>query len=816
MMKKKLFPLFLFLLLTPAVLFLSCDSIPDTELKAVNGEMSLSLMELNKRVFPLDGEWEFYWGRHVSPDDFSAGTAPPPDFYITVPGSWQFRKIDGKPLPCYGIATFRMHLHLPEILNDYGFMFSSLAPAYNLYVNGSLQLTVGNPVEELDNAMEAHYTGVNFFTAASGIDLVLHVSNRSEKRTGLPRHIYFGKADRIAGFDSRNVLYESFFLGIIFIIGLYHLIYWLIMRRDMGVLFFSLLCMLVSLRIAIEGMHLLFRVLPGTSWETSMKLNFLTYFLMVPLFYSYFRQLYPQSFHIMISRVLWITTLVLCVPVLVSRLRYYDNLSLVNHVITGVVVVLIVRGIVAALRRHRPGALIQLISFTLFFLTALNDILYNENVIVSIFLTRYGLLLIILTQAYMIAREYSNAYNQMQKLLIEREGIQLELEEKVRERTKQLELSNEAKMAFLRNMSHEMRTPINGIIGFAEILPEVTNPEELPYYATLILDESDHLINLINQLLDLARIEAGKLELVSGIFNLRETIFSIEPAIKIQAENKGLKFSISVDPLLPVHMSGDRVRYRQVLFNLLGNALKFTDEGEINLLVRRDSEGEDTISVYTEVRDTGVGIPQDKQAGIFNLFEQADSSSKRRFGGTGLGTAIAKELVKMMNGDINFHSIEGAGSVFWFTVVFGKADNEYSPEEPAGDPASELQENRHKILLVEDYPTNQNILRRHLEKSGYTVWLANNGREGVELFGRQPFDLVIMDIQMPVMDGYEATERIRGTENGSTVPVIGLTASAFEEDRRKGLDVGMNIVLTKPVRRNQLLDTVNKLLAADR
>jgi CheY-like chemotaxis protein len=368
-------------------------------------------------------------------------------------------------------------------------------------------------------------------------------------------------------------------------------------------------------------------------------------------------------------------------------------------------------------------------------------------------------------------------------------------------------------MAFLRNMSHEMRTPINGIIGFAEILPDVTKPEDLPYYASLILDESDHLISLINQLLDLSKIEAGKLELFSSPFNLHETIFSIEPAIKIQAENKGLNFSISVDPLLPVHVIGDRVRYRQILFNLLGNALKFTDDGEINLNVNREKEDEKTIAVYTEVRDTGVGIPKDKQAGIFNLFEQADSSSKRRFGGTGLGTAIARELVRMMNGDINFHSVEGTGSVFWFTVVFDKADAEYVPDRQLGDDTGKDFVNQKHVLLVEDYPTNQNILRRHLEKAGYIVWLANNGREGVDLFREHGFDIVIMDIQMPVMDGYEATELIRKGKDGEQIPIIGLTASAFEEDRKRGLQAGMNLVLTKPVRKAVLLGTIRELFA---
>jgi CheY-like chemotaxis protein len=553
-------------------------------------------------------------------------------------------------------------------------------------------------------------------------------------------------------------------------------------------------------------------------------------------------------------------------------------------------------------------------------------------------------------------------YNDLM-LLVRQSLEQYELKEALKQAMFEAEVANRAKSEFLAHMSHAIRTPLNGIIGMVELAMETDVDDNQRSILHTINKESDSLNDLINDILDFSKIEAGKLELEEVPFDLRVLFEDVAYSIALRAEQKGLQFISFLAPDVPSQLIGDPGRLRQILINLSGNALKFTNEGEIYIKGDMAEDLGERVKIRVSVKDTGIGIPKDKQAIIFESFTQADGSTTREYGGTGLGTTISKQLVGLMGGEIGVESEEGKGSTFWFTAVISKQttqeairrrekvdlrglrilvvdDNRASrfimmeylrawgcrPVEASGgrealailrgsvsskEPFSliftglhmpemsgfdiakeirtieplkglpiiiltsvgsrgdgkrsrsigiqgyltkpirrddlrkavesvlgfsmgkELQEvtqlvTRHtitedkrkevQILLTEDYPTNQQVAMRHLQNAGFQVDLVENGQQAFDAFKRKHYDLILMDIQMPVMDGYEATEAIRnweeekrkGGDSDNRIPIIAMTAHALKDYRERCLEAGMDDYIAKPLRRKELLAIVDK------
>jgi PAS domain S-box-containing protein len=384
------------------------------------------------------------------------------------------------------------------------------------------------------------------------------------------------------------------------------------------------------------------------------------------------------------------------------------------------------------------------------------------------------------------------------------------------------EAANDAKTQFLANMSHEIRTPLGAMLGFADLASDLSRPEaERSEYLRTIRKNGDLLLKLINELLDISKVEANKMEIEDVEFSFNQILEEALPLLRLKAQEKGLQFLVRAESLLPIHVRTDPTRFKQILNNIVGNAIKFTEKGaiEICLRVARPLIVGKKIKIEIRVTDSGIGIPPEKQKKLFQRFTQADSSVTRKYGGTGLGLSLARQLARALNGDLKLEKSEpGKGSTF----VFEFEDSIYTSDMPFTELKIQSQDQRTeppkvqsskalqgvRVLLVDDAHDNRVLVSLFLKSAGAEVEIAKNGIEAIEQASQNDYDVVLMDIQMPLLDGYSATGTLR--ERGYNRPIIALTAHAMADEKERCLKCGFDDHLTKPVNRSLLIEEVSE------
>lgn len=786
---------------------------------AKKGYIDLSkIQNLEKKndLVTLKGEWAFIWNEYKNEKDLLNNNV---DFeMIQVPGSWNQKVIKEKKIGSTGFGTYFLQVKLPSqwtnrILSlraDYH------AGAYDIFVNGILTQSVGKFGTTKETSKNVHAPSIGYIYPNSDIlNIVIHESNFEHRVGGIGRPIYLGLPSAIDSISNQRRNSDLFSISVLFIIGLYYFFYFLIRKSDRSSLVFSILCFILLSRAFVQNEQILREIYPDGDYKFFLLLEYTAmyfapsialHFFSIPIQYLYKKYLILIGY--IVSSIYFIYAL------------FSDTIGISLTVLHFQYIVLLFSFITIALNifaiyKKIKHSWISLGSMFVALFTIIIDMMIIQEKIHLPFTASYGLIFMIFTQGIILAIRHSESYKINEKLTNELTLFNEKLESKVLERTEELNLaiirmekSVKARNEFLANMSHEIRTPMNIISGMAQLLDESTLTPDQKEYVTIFNIANKTLLNVLNDVLDLSKLEQGYLSIDSIEFRIDDLINDLNKIFQFKTKGTSLKFEVKIEDNVPLNVKGDSNRISQILFNLLSNSFKFTLEGNISLKVTYEPNH---IFVF-EVTDSGIGMTEEKMSNLFVRFYQAHESNQLFQRGTGLGLAISKKLVELMNGKISVESQLGVGSKFTFNIPLELVNPTLNGSPASIQPKIQFQEL--KLLIIDDVQENLMIVKKFLEKQIPNIVLSSGGYDAISIYDAEVFDIVLMDIQMPNLNGFDLIKIFRKIDSNRLhfTPIVAFTANVTIEEQYEISEAGFNGFLSKPVTKNNLIDKFLEIL----
>lgn len=742
--------------------------------RAVRGILDLRQESLNTPI-NLNGEWKFYWKKLITPKDSIIFTKPE---FIKFPFKWNGYILNGQKLPSFGYATYTLTIYLPKGTSALSILMPDTYSSYKLYINNKVEASNGNVSTTKDNFIpywQPHI--INIAPHTKVLDIKLQIANFAHSKGGITNPLKLGKKDTIELEKQQNSAIDLILTGCLIMSGLYFLGLYIMGNRDKAILIFALFSIIFSYRIIGIQDYVLHSILPGINWYITIRLEYITFFLGIGLFALYTYYLYPEDVNKLMVKALYF----LCISfaILSAVLHPYYFTQLINPFLILMIFCLLYVPYIytKAYKNNRPGSFYALLSTVAILM------------VFTISLLNYWGLIPALKMASFLC--YISSFFLQSLVLSHRVSFEL------KKARKDAEQGLKSKSNFLSTMSHEIRTPLNSVIGMSHLLLRNAPRKDQVEHLDVMLFSANNLLSIVNDILDYTKIEAGKISFEHIDMEVASIARNIVKGLQSSAQDKGIELRLEIDSSLNNKVKGDPTRLYQVMTNLVHNAIKFTNSGHVLICIDIIEETATTLKLKFRIKDTGIGISKENHKLIFDRFTQADSSTSRGFGGTGLGLAICKKILTLQGSKLELISEEGKGSEFYFEQVFEISQSISGKLQQA---LLSNQENNPlagiHILLVEDNPMNVLVAQSFLKRWGATIDVASNGLEAVKKVDVNKHHLILMDLHMPVMDGYEASAQIR--KLGHLIPIIALTANLPNEIEEKVKNTGINDIVVKP------------------
>ena len=752
--------------------------------KAKNGVLDLRQWQFQKnQPIALAGEWEFYWERILYPTDFDSLKITP--VYREFPLLWRGDVVANDTITSMGFATQRLQVVVNSVTPELAITIPHFYTSYLLFLNGEYKGSNGQVgVSKSTSKPHWQYMTREFQVTSDTLEIVLQISNFHHSRGGSFFDIKLGEKVKMQTIEGREKAFDLIMSSSLFFIGLFFMVLFWFGRHEKQILYYSLFCLFYSYRSIGSGSYTLHTLYPELPWLITLKAEYITMF-MAGLFFSYYSfYLYKRETSRLFLLLVTVMSGTFVIITLFAPVKFFTTLVGPYSVAIFIGFVYMMYTYVIAVINKREGSLMSLISSFLLFLVMGAVILEHFG-----FLKNSMLFYFVGYQQFFFFQSIILFYRYNRKIEIAKEKA---------------ESAARSQSDFLSMISHEIRTPLNAVIGLTNYLigdkPKKQHKDDLK----TLKFSAEHLHVLINDVLDYSKLDAGKIEFEEVDVNVVEMIKNIVKGFDTRAKEKDIYLNFIYDEEIPRFIVCDGLRLSQILTNLIGNAIKFTNEGGVTLSMNIITRTAERVSVKFSVEDSGIGIPKEKQKTIFDSFSQASTSTTREYGGTGLGLSITKRILDLQNTKINVFSVEGQGSRFYFTQTFAVSKNQENVTEKVSEVNNQLKGKR--ILLVEDNPVNVMVAKKFLSRWDIMVDVAENGREALDKTAIETYDLVLMDLQMPEMDGYTASEELR--KRGFKTPILALTASVMLDVGDRVFKSGMNDFITKPFDPDDLFNKI--------